>query len=84
MELSKSLARALALAIGFMHAGRGARSGRTLVGAPTAQVKHFDPKGNLPSKYTIELRKGVSATLPFEDRRDSRRPRKASSPSRPS
>ena len=36
--------------------------------APAAQ--HFDPKGNLPSMYTIELRKGVSATLPFEDKRD--------------
>ena len=33
-------------------------------------AKHFDPKGNLPSMYTIELRKGVSATLPFEDKRD--------------
>jgi alkyl sulfatase BDS1-like metallo-beta-lactamase superfamily hydrolase len=32
--------------------------------------KHFHPKGKLPSKYTIELRKGVSATLPFEDKRD--------------
>jgi alkyl sulfatase BDS1-like metallo-beta-lactamase superfamily hydrolase len=32
--------------------------------------KHFDAKGNLPSMYTIELRKGVSATLPFEDKRD--------------
>ena len=32
--------------------------------------KHFDPKGTLPSKFTIELRKGISATLPFEDKRD--------------
>ena len=31
---------------------------------------HFDPKGTLPSTYTIELRKGVSATLPFADKRD--------------
>ena len=36
----------------------------------TAAGKHFHPKGKLPSKYTIELRKGVSATLPFEDKRD--------------
>ena len=40
------------------------------VGHPPAQVKHFDPKGNLPSTYTLELRKGVTATLPFEDKRD--------------
>jgi alkyl sulfatase BDS1-like metallo-beta-lactamase superfamily hydrolase len=44
-------------------------------GAPYAQTmlatpNHFDPKGTLPSTYTIELRKGVSATLPLEDKRD--------------
>ena len=38
-------------------------------GTPSA-MKHFDPKGSLPSKYTIELRKGIAATLPFEDKRD--------------
>jgi linear primary-alkylsulfatase len=38
--------------------------------AVTDAPKHFDPKGNLPSQFTIELRKGVSATLPFEDKRD--------------
>ena len=32
--------------------------------------KSFDPKGNLPSTFTIELRKCVIATLPFVDRRD--------------
>ncbi|MBK7955118.1 MAG: MBL fold metallo-hydrolase [Candidatus Accumulibacter sp.] len=43
-------------------------AGDTDPGAVTG--KHFDPKGSLPSTYTIELRKGVSATLPFEDKRD--------------
>jgi alkyl sulfatase BDS1-like metallo-beta-lactamase superfamily hydrolase len=38
--------------------------------ATDAAEKHFDAKGILPSTYTIELRKGVSATLPFEDKRD--------------
>jgi alkyl sulfatase BDS1-like metallo-beta-lactamase superfamily hydrolase len=38
--------------------------------ARAAEGKHFDPNGNLPSTFTIELRKGVSATLPFEDKRD--------------
>jgi alkyl sulfatase BDS1-like metallo-beta-lactamase superfamily hydrolase len=38
--------------------------------ADTAQVKHFDPKGKPPSQFTMEFRKGVSATLPFEDKRD--------------
>ena len=31
---------------------------------------HFDPKGKMPSKFTIELQKGLRATLPFEDKRD--------------
>jgi alkyl sulfatase BDS1-like metallo-beta-lactamase superfamily hydrolase len=32
--------------------------------------KHFDPKGQPPSKFTIELQDGVRKTLPFEDKRD--------------
>ena len=40
------------------------------VGLPPAQVKHFDTKGNPPSTFTLELRKGVTATLPFDDKRD--------------
>jgi len=40
------------------------------VGNPPAQVKHFDPNGKEPSTFTLELRKGVTATLPFSDKRD--------------
>lgn len=43
------------------HAGGGANSGPS---------KHFDPKGKMPSKYTIELQEGHRATLPFDDKRD--------------
>ncbi|MBS0629442.1 MAG: MBL fold metallo-hydrolase [Verrucomicrobia bacterium] len=32
--------------------------------------QHFHPLGNLPSKYTIELRNGLKATLPFDDFED--------------
>ncbi len=42
-------------------------------GETTANVPppgHFDPQGTAPSKFTIELRKGLKATLPFEDQRD--------------
>jgi alkyl sulfatase BDS1-like metallo-beta-lactamase superfamily hydrolase len=35
-----------------------------------AQDAHFDPNGTLPSKFTIELRNGLKATLPFDDKRD--------------
>jgi alkyl sulfatase BDS1-like metallo-beta-lactamase superfamily hydrolase len=54
-----ALCGSMTLAAGAAHA-QGSNSG----------AKHFDPKGNLPSTFTIELRKGVSATLPFEDKRD--------------
>lgn len=37
-------------------------------GASTAQ--HFDPLGKPPSKFTIELRNGLKAELPFADKRD--------------
>jgi alkyl sulfatase BDS1-like metallo-beta-lactamase superfamily hydrolase len=32
--------------------------------------KHFDPKGKLPSKFTVELQNGLRKSLPFEDKRD--------------
>ena len=38
--------------------------------------KHFDPKGKMPSKYTIELQKGLRATLPFADKRDAEEAKK--------
>ena len=40
------------------------------VGNPPAQVKHFDPNGKEPSTFTLELRKGITATLPLADKRD--------------
>ena len=35
-----------------------------------AQGEHFDPKGKLPSKYTVEAQKKQRALLPFSDERD--------------
>jgi alkyl sulfatase BDS1-like metallo-beta-lactamase superfamily hydrolase len=40
------------------------------VGNAPADVRHFDPSGKPPSTYTLELRKGLVATLPFADKRD--------------
>jgi alkyl sulfatase BDS1-like metallo-beta-lactamase superfamily hydrolase len=40
------------------------------VGNPPAELKHFDSNGKPPSTFTLELRKGVTATLPFSDKRD--------------
>jgi len=36
----------------------------------TDPTKHFDPKGKMPSKFTIELQNGLRKSLPFEDKRD--------------
>ena len=69
MALSIKHARLLAMGVAVCVAPSAQAQGAA-VGAPTAQVKHFDAKGNLPSTFTIELRKGISATLPFEDKRD--------------
>ncbi|MDQ1309165.1 MAG: linear primary-alkylsulfatase, partial [Pseudomonadota bacterium] len=33
-------------------------------------VQHFHPKGKVPSTFTLELRNGLKATLPFADKRD--------------
>ena len=33
-------------------------------------LQHFDPKGQPPSTFTLELRNGLQATLPFSDKRD--------------
>lgn len=46
------------------HAALGEDQNNTL--APV----HFHPEGKAPSKYTIELRNGLKATLPFDDERD--------------
>ena len=44
-----------------------AGGGAVITADPT---KHFDPKGKMPSKFTIELQNGLRKTLPFEDKRD--------------
>ena len=51
-------------------AGLAASGSGTAPKAGAAGFEHFDPKGKAPSEFTIELRKGVKATLPFEDQRD--------------
>jgi alkyl sulfatase BDS1-like metallo-beta-lactamase superfamily hydrolase len=35
-----------------------------------SDIKHFHPKGKLPSKYTSEKQKALRKSLPFEDKRD--------------
>jgi alkyl sulfatase BDS1-like metallo-beta-lactamase superfamily hydrolase len=62
----------LAAAFGITAAvtGVAASDKETAPKTETAALEHFDPEGKAPSKFTIELREGLKATLPFEDQRD--------------
>ena len=74
MKLKKIVAHvSLALfmmgGLSMSHAAGGGDAGYV----PSAQVSdssHFHPEGKMPSKFTIELRNGLKASLPFEDQRD--------------
>ena len=56
---------ALCFSVSFIAFGAG--GGGVVTADPT---KHFDPKGKMPSKFTIELQNGQRKSLPFEDKRD--------------
>jgi alkyl sulfatase BDS1-like metallo-beta-lactamase superfamily hydrolase len=73
MKFSRKLALALGMACagGAVTTALAAGGGGAIATNPgLAQGKHFDPLGNPPSKFTLELRKGLTATLPFDDKRD--------------
>jgi alkyl sulfatase BDS1-like metallo-beta-lactamase superfamily hydrolase len=72
MRIKKTFTPALAFALlGAATGSADAAVGGGVVTNPSAaEGKHFDPKGNLPSTFTLELRKGITATLPFSDKRD--------------
>ena len=59
----------IALAVLLLSAGNGLASGggKIVTSDPT---KHFDPKGKMPSEYTITLQEMQRKGLPFEDKRD--------------
>jgi alkyl sulfatase BDS1-like metallo-beta-lactamase superfamily hydrolase len=38
--------------------------------AAAEELKHFSPKGKLPSKYTIEIQRKARETMPFADKQD--------------
>lgn len=71
MNFKKMIAIALAVAFGSPVPTVLAAGGGGVVADPGAmQGKHFDAKGKLPSKFTIELQNGQRKSLPFEDKRD--------------
>jgi alkyl sulfatase BDS1-like metallo-beta-lactamase superfamily hydrolase len=47
-----------------------AQGGAAAAGVGDPSSKHFDPLGQPASKFTIELRNGIKAQLPFSDQRD--------------
>jgi len=51
----------------FSGAVFAAGGGGVVTADPT---KHFDPKGTMPSSFTIEFQNGMRKSLPFEDKRD--------------
>src|SRR5215831_3152645 len=51
---------------------QGQAPGASLIPADKGEsaTQHFDPLGKPPSKFTLELRNGLKAELPFADKRD--------------
>ena len=64
--ISMTIAPALILGIASTAFAAGG-GGAIVTSDPT---KHFDEKGKMPSKYTIELQNGFRKSLPFDDKRD--------------
>jgi alkyl sulfatase BDS1-like metallo-beta-lactamase superfamily hydrolase len=72
MRIKRRYAGLLAVAsAAFAFAGVAAFDAGSAHAQATAPVPgHFHPKGQAPSKFTLELRNGFKATLPFQDERD--------------
>ena len=75
--LKKSLATLLTLsATCLMQSVFAAGAGGVISDPGAMEGKHFDPKGKMPSQFTIELQKGLRKSLPFEDKRDAEEAKK--------
>jgi alkyl sulfatase BDS1-like metallo-beta-lactamase superfamily hydrolase len=77
MALNTGLASSLASRIAVVGIAVAVIAGAMLATPRPARAQdasdalgHFDPKGQPASKFTIELRHGIEATLPFDDERD--------------
>ncbi|MCU0806334.1 MAG: MBL fold metallo-hydrolase, partial [Burkholderiales bacterium] len=60
------------LAVVLSVASHAQTPGASLIPADggASAAKHFDPLGQPPSKFTLQLRNGQKAQLPFADKRD--------------
>jgi alkyl sulfatase BDS1-like metallo-beta-lactamase superfamily hydrolase len=72
MKIGKLLTVVLTIAVFSCLTGTAfaAGGGGVVTATGAKEGKHFDPKGNMPSKFTIDLQKGHRKSLPFEDKRD--------------
>ena len=61
---------AAAFSLAASATGVAASGDGTAAKSEKAGFEHFDPLGKAPSTFTLELREGLKATLPFEDKRD--------------
>ena len=69
MKINKTLFMVFSIVFlsGLNYNAFAAGGGGVVKSDPT---KHFDPKGNLPTEFTIKLQNGLRKSLPFEDKRD--------------
>jgi len=67
MKNTLSVLLFLILSCFLLNSAFAAGGGGVVTADPT---KHFDPKGKMPSKFTVELQDGLRKSLPFEDERD--------------
>jgi alkyl sulfatase BDS1-like metallo-beta-lactamase superfamily hydrolase len=70
MNLKRWFFMLVAVMAGFGFPAFAAGGGGVLADPGAMEGKHFDPKGKLPSEFTIELQNGLRKTLPFDDKRD--------------
>jgi linear primary-alkylsulfatase len=65
---------AFAISVSLIAASAGnvfaSGGGAVLSDAGAAEGKHFDPKGKLPSSFTIEIQQALRKSLPLSDTRD--------------
>ncbi|MCK5359019.1 MAG: MBL fold metallo-hydrolase [Gammaproteobacteria bacterium] len=69
-KILTTTATCLTMLIGSYGSAYAAGGGAVQSDSGAKQGKHFDAKGKLPSKFTIEAQKKQRASLPFEDKRD--------------
>ncbi|MCE6961765.1 MBL fold metallo-hydrolase [Cereibacter sphaeroides] len=69
-KLAVTTALTLVFAMASVGQVAAAGGGAVLSDPGAKEGRHFDAKGKMPSKFTIELQNGLRKSLPFDDRRD--------------